>query len=67
MKLEFKAGPFTLSTWTDGHPHWMELKHNDDILGRFHHSELADLEHIVKRMRAQGRAHMPDNYKHEYD
>lgn len=67
MQLKFKAGEFELDTWTEGHPMWMELKHEGKTLARFHHSELKDLAHVIGRMQLQARANMPDNYRHEFD
>lgn len=68
-QLKFKAGNFEISTWTDGHPMWMELKHEGYSEGsfRFHHNELKDLAHVIDRMLKQGRQAMPENYRHEFD
>lgn len=71
MQIKFEAGDFSLSTWTEGHPMWMELKYNRGggitETFRFHHSQLKNLGFIVDRMLSQARAQMPEPYKHEFD
>lgn len=68
MKLAFNAGQFGIETWTESHPMWMQISYRGkEIAERFSHEELSDLIYILTRMRAAGRANMPERYKHEFD
>lgn len=69
-KLSFQAGKFQIEAWTDGHPMWMNLSYEGgghEVQIRFRHNELKDLAHAIDRMLKQGRAAMPEDYKHEFD
>lgn len=51
MKTETSAGDFTLLSYTDGYPHWIEVQWKGKEVARIHHNELADLEYAVSRHR----------------
>ena len=60
MKIEVNAGEFELEAYTSGYPHWVTIKskiHREQEISGIHHSNLADLEYAVKRMREKLRAH----------
>jgi len=55
-KLEFSAGEFKITCFTDGYPLRAELSKGETAF-RVEASELKDLEHILQRMRTAMRKH----------
>lgn len=50
MKIEQKAGGFTLTTFTDGCPHFVKVVYRGDEMTGLMLSDLYDLEYACKRM-----------------
>lgn len=60
------AGKFEATTSTTGYPMWIEFTYGDNSM-QFHHNEIADLEHVLQRMRAAIRGDLQPDLKHEVD
>lgn len=55
-KVEFSAGRFKVTCWTNGYPLRAELEDGDRTM-RIEGREIKDVEHILGRVRTAMRAH----------
>jgi len=54
MKIEQKAGKFSIETWTDGAPMWVVIERDGErIAGLLQLSDLHDLRYCCDRMIVQ--------------
>jgi hypothetical protein len=62
-----KAGEWEFKVWSGGWPVTTEIHFKGEEIARVRHTELRDLEYVVKRAILECRDALPESCKHEMD
>lgn len=54
-----QVGEFELEVWNSGYPVWIHIRFENQEF-KFHHSSLADLEHLVREAKRCALRALPD-------